>query len=467
VIHTSVHQPVSERMPGLSLGPFGQWFTRLETWAEYAGPWLTYLARSCYMLQQGRFVADVLYYYGEDSNITALFGNRVPPIPEGYGYDFASSDVILNRVAASGGRITTPSGMSYRLLALDPNSRKMPLAVLRKIRDLVNAGAYVVGPKPTDSPSLSDDQAAFQAIADQMWGTSDGERTFGKGKVFAGWSVEQALKAMNVAPDFQYSRPQSDTLLLYVHRTLANGEIYWVNNRRPRAETVEASFRVQGRAAEIWRADTGTIEPASYRTEGGRTVVRLDFAPWDAVFVVFRGSGPASRTLPARKTEVLASVEGGWDVTFQPDRGAPPQVRLEKLISWSEHPDAGVKYFSGTGTYIRTVQAPKEWFQRGARLWLDLGDVKNLAEVIVNGKPMGVVWKAPFRVDVTDALKAGENRIEVKVTNLWVNRIIGDAQPNATRRYTFTSQQFYNADSPLLPSGLLGPVQFMREVQSP
>jgi hypothetical protein len=467
VIHTSVHQPVTEKMPGLSLGPFGQWFTRLETWAEYARPWLTYLSRSCYMLQQGRFVADVLYYYGEDSNITALFGSQPPPVPQGFGYDFASSDVILNRLSVSGGRLTTPSGMNYRLLVLDANARKMPLAVLRKIRDLVNAGASVAGPKPTDSPSLSDDQAEFKAIADQMWGAAEGERAFGKGRVFAGWSAAQALAALKVEPDFTYSKPNPDTYLLYVHRTMPGGEIYWVNNRQNRAESVEASLRVQGRAAEIWHPDTGLIEPAAYRTESGRTIVKLELEPNDAVFVVFRRAGPASRSLPARKLETLAGLDGPWDVAFQPDRGAPPQVRLEKLISWSEHPDPGVKYFSGTGTYTKTIQAPKEWFQRGARLWLDLGGVKNLAEVTLNGKPVGIVWKPPFRVDVTDALKPGANRLEVKVVNLWVNRIIGDQQPGVTRKYTFTSQQFYNAGSPLLPSGLLGPVQFLREGQAP
>jgi len=467
VIHTSVHQPVTERMPGLSLGPFGQWFTRLETWAEYAKPWLTYLSRSCYMLQQGRFAADVLYYYGEDSNITALFGNQPPPVPQGFGYDFASSDVILNRLSASSGRLTTPSGMNYRLLVLDANARKMPLAVLRKIRDLVNAGASVAGPKPTDSPSLSDDQAEFKAIADQMWGAAQGERAFGKGKVFAGWSAEQALAALKVEPDFTYSKPNPDTYLLFVHRTLPGGEIYWVNNRQNRAESVEASFRVQGRAAEIWRPDSGLIEPAAYRTEGGRTIVKLELEPHDALFVVFRRPGPASRSLPARKLEAVAAVDGPWDISFQPDRGAPAQIRLEKLISWTEHSDPGVKYFSGTGTYARTIQAPKEWFQKGARLWLDLGAVKNLAEVTLNGKSLDIVWKPPFRVDVTEALKPGANRLEVKVTNLWVNRIIGDQQPGVTRKYTFTSQQFYNANSPLLPSGLLGPVQFLREGQAP
>jgi hypothetical protein len=220
---------------------------------------------------------------------------------------------------------------------------------------------------------------------------------------------------------------------------------------------------VAGKAPELWHASTGKIEPASYRVANGRTVVPLRLDPYDAVFVVFRKPAAApSRTLPEPVETAIAAVEGPWDVGFQPNRGAPAKVSLDKLSSWSENADTGVKYFSGTGTYSKTIQAPADWFQTGAQLWLDLGDVKNLAEVSVNGKPLGIVWKPPFRVDVTGALKPGANTMEIKVTNLWVNRLIGDQQPDVTKKYTYTAQQFYRADSPLLPSGLLGPVKLVR-----
>ena len=466
VIHTSVHQPVSSKMPGLSLGPFGQWFTRQETWAEYARPWTTYLARSSYMLQQGKFAADVIYYYGEDSNITALFGMRQADVPAGYDYDFANSDVIRNRLSVANGRLTTSTGMSYRVLALDANSRHMPLAVLRKIRDLANAGAVVAGPKPIDSPSLSDDQEELCRIADELWGDGTGVRTIGKGKVYAGQSAGQALAAMQVMPDFTYSKPRNDTFLLFVHRTLPNVEIYWVNNRMARAETLEATFRVQGKAPEIWHPETGAIEPASYTTAGGRTTVPLTLDPNDAVFVVFRNAaGAPSKALPKQVETRVAEVGGAWNVSFQADRGAPAKITLDHLASWTRNADPGVKYFSGTGTYTKTLQAPADWFKTGARLWLDLGEVKNLAEVTVNGKPLGVVWRAPFRVDATGALKPGANALEVKVVNLWVNRIVGDLQPDQAKKYTYTAQQFYRADSPLLPSGLMGPVAVVRQTR--
>jgi len=461
VIHTSVHQPVNDKFPGLGLGPFGQWFTRHETWAELAKPWTTYLARSSYMLQQGKFVADIVYYYGEDSNITALFGATPPAIPAGYNFDYVNADALKNRLAVTNGKITTTTGMSYRVLALDPNSRHMPVAVLRKIRDLVSAGAVVVGPKPTDSPSQADDQAEFKTLADQLWGPG-----IGKGKVYGSGTIGEALADLKAAPDFEYTKPQQDTSLFFVHRKLADGEIYWVDNTNHRVETLEATFRVTGKAPELWHADTGATEPASYTTAGGRTTVSLNLEPNDAVFVVFRKAAAApSRTVSKPVESMLTTVAGPWEVAFQANRGAPEKIGLNELSSWSESSDAGVKYFSGTGTYTKTIQAPADWFKTGAKLWLDLGDVKNLAEVSVNGKPLGILWKTPFRVDATSALKPGANTLQIKVTNLWVNRLIGDQQPDVAKKYTYTAQQFYQAGSPLLPSGLLGPVQVVRSAE--
>jgi hypothetical protein len=458
VIHTSVHQPVDDKVPGLGLGPFGQWFTRHETWAELAKPWTTYLARSCYMLQQGKFVADIIYYYGEDSNITALFLAKLPDIPAGYNFDFVNADALKNCLSVADGKIITATGMSYRLLALDPNSQHMSLAVLRKIRDLVNAGAVVVGPKPVESPSLADNQAEFRAIADKVWGPG-----IGKGKVFGSQTIAQALDALQLAPDFEYTKPQQDTSLIFVHRKLEDGDIYWVSNTNNRPEILEATFRVQGKDPELWHAESGVIEPASYSTAKGRTAVPLRLDPNDAVFVVFRKvSAAPSRTLPVSAKACLTSISGPWDVAFQADRGAPAKIIIDSLSSWSDNSDPGVKYFSGTATYTKSIQAPADWFKPGAKLWLDLGDVKNIAQVSVNGRPLGIFWKTPFRIDVTSALKAGANTLEIKVTNLWVNRLIGDQQPNVTKKYTYTALQFYRAESPLLPSGLIGPVLILR-----
>ena len=463
VIHTSVHQPLLDRKPGLALGPFGQWFTRNETWAEQATPWIRYLARSCYLLQQGRFVADIAYFYGEDTNLTALFGKNGPAIPAGYNFDYFNADALIHRLSVVDGQLATDSGMRYAVLALDPHSQHMSLPVLRKIRDLVQSGAIVAGPKPSDTPSLSDDQKEFQSIVDDMWGSGTDEHGYGKGKVFGEQISLEVMRAIQIVPDFEYSKPQSDTEILFVHRKLNDGDLYYVDNRRDGAEDLDATFRITGKDAELWHADTGTMEPASFQSTDGRTTVPLHLEPWGTVFVVFRKAATrSSRIVPKITDSSIATVDGPWNLSFQADRGAPTKITVDKLASWSDNADEGVKYFSGTGTYTKTIQAPRDWFKQGTRLSIDLGEVKNLAEVSVNGKPLGIVWKTPYRVDVTSALTPGANTVAIKVTNPWVNRIIGDRQPNVTKTYTFTSPKYYQADSKLVLSGLLGPVQIMQ-----
>ena len=177
-------------------------------------------------------------------------------------------------------------------------------------------------------------------IADELWGPGTGERRAGKGKVYANLRVDEALTLAEVAPDFEYSKPQTDTNLLFVHRKLPDGEVYWVNNRAKRNENLDATFRVAGKAAEIWHPDTGRTEPASFKIAGGRTTVTLRLEPADAVFVVFRKAAAApSRTLPAPVETALATVEGAWEVSFQAERGAPAKITLPQLTSWHENAD--------------------------------------------------------------------------------------------------------------------------------
>jgi hypothetical protein len=300
-------------------------------------------------------------------------------------------------------------------------------------------------------------------LNDELFGDGTGEHKVGKGTVFAGQSLKEVLSKLHVAPDFDYSKPESDARLLFVHRKMADGDLYFVDNRKDRYEAVDASFRVTGKAPELWFADTGKTEPVSFKMAGGRTTHPLKLEPWGTVFVVFRkATAETSRTLPVRTETEVATVNGPWTVSFQPDRGAPASITLDKLSSWSENPDRGVKYFSGAGTYTKNVEAKAEWFKNGAQVWIDLGDVKNLAEVTVNGKPLGVVWHLPYRVDATAALKPGANQLTITVWNAWVNRMIGDEQPGATK-ITFADVKPYKADSPLLASGLLGPLRIYRD----
>ena len=474
-IHESTHQPSPDLAPGLTLGPYGLWFNRNDTWAEDAKPWIDYLARCSYMLQQGHYSADVAYFYGEEGPLTAVFGWKgVEDAPDGYGFDFVNSDVILHELSFKDGRLVTPGGTSYRILYLGGRSQRLTLPVLRRIQELVAQGAVLVGNRPTDSPSLADDEKEVQRVADQIWGsrsaTGQTMRKVGKGRVFTGMSANEMLTALGEARDWEYTKPDADTNLMFVHRKLDDGDVYFVDNRKDRAEKVDATFRADGKAPELWDPATGKTQPVSYRTADGRTTVPLKLDPYGTTFVVFRArAAKNSLELLAPKETVIDRLDEAlnrdWSVSFQPGKGISDPIMFNQLASWTElaipQSDQALKYYSGTATYSKTIDIPADDIAPGAHLWLDLGDAREMAGVKVNDADLGILWKRPFRVDVTSAIKPGENRIEVKVTNLWVNRMIGDQQPWAMKKYAFADFIPYKADSPLLPSGLLGPVHLI------
>jgi hypothetical protein len=475
-IHESSHQPLADMAPGMTLGPFGLWFNRDETWAEEAGPWVNYLARCSYLLQQGHFYGDVAYFYGEEGPLTAVFGwTEQQDSPEGYGFDFVNSDVVLHHLSFEDGRLVAPGGTSYRILYLGGRSQRMTLPVLKQLSSLVEQGAVIVGSKPTDSPSLADDENEFHRIADALWGkqlpvkktaSSGPYHKFGKGRVYSGMTADAVLADLGTSKDFDYSRPGPNTSVMFLHRKLDDGDIYFVSHRNDHAENVDATFRVEGKVPELWDAATGESKPVSYRVAAGRTTIPLHLDSYGSVFVVFREAAKAaSLEVPTPAETQVAELDDplnkDWSVSFQPGRGAPELVAFDRLTSWSDSLIEGVKYFSGTATYSKTIQIPESTLAPGAHFWLDLGEVRDVAEVAVNGKYLGIQWKTPFKVDITSALKPGSNQIVIVVTNLWVNRLIGDQQSYAVKKYTFTDFAPYKADSPLLPSGLLGPVRLL------
>ena len=457
VVHTSVHVPVDDKKPGLSLFIFGQYFNRMESWGEMAKPWVDYIARSSLLLQAGRNLADVAYFYGEEAPLTGLYGDKpVADAPVTHAYDFLSYDALTGLLSNDGNEVVAPSGARYRAIYLGGSSRRMTLGALGKLAALVEGGATVIGNAPVATPSMMGAQdAEWSALVARLWPGS-GDVAVGKGRVIAGKDVESALRSMNVAPDFTFTGAQAGAKIPFVHRRDGQGEIYYLSNPQG-PQTIAAHFRVTGKVPELWHPETGTSEPVSYRIENGETVVPLSLVADDAVFVVFRkAAAQASLTLAAKSVQVLASLDDGWSVRFQAGRGAPASVEMAKLAPLNESGDPGVKYFSGEATYARSFTLP-----RGARagqpLWLDLGQVGDLAEVRVNGQLVGAVWHAPYRLDIGKAVKKGANTIEVKVADLWVNRLVGDAQPGA-KPITWTAMPTYRADAPLRPAGLIGPV---------
>ncbi len=473
IFHTSAEQPLDTK-PGNTM--VGTHINRNITWAEQAKPYMTYLARNSYLLQQGLFVADLAYLLPEGIPSSQPFwgAGLQPTPPEGYDYDCINADILLHRMSVSAdGRLLLPDGMSYRVLVLPPLDRMTP-PVLRKIRELVAGGVTVVGPRPGQSPSLTGYPAAddeVRALANDIWGDLDGvmrtKRYYGKGLVFWGLPLTDVLQAAGVPRDFEASRAL-DSDYAWIHRRTADAEIYFVANRSDRAQDLEARFRVAGREAELWHPDTGAIEPAGYASAAGQTVVPLQLAEREAVFVVFRHPSSAPvRVVPRTEDTVLATVEGPWDVSFPPRWGAPAHLTLPALQSWIANPDPGVKYFSGTATYTKTLEAPADLAGRGGRIILDLGVARDVVQVTLNGRVLDLLWKAPYRVDVTDVLHPGANDLVVAVTNEWTNRQIGDKSEPPERR-VLTSEPvraFSPRPVPLADSGLLGPVTLVSETR--
>ena len=456
-LHVSVHQP-NDNAPGLALGIYGQWFNRLDTWAEQARAWTDYLARSSYMLQQGRAVVDVAYFYGQEGSSTTINGSHAPEIPLGFNYDFVNSEALLNEFSVRSGKLVTKSGMKYQVLYLGGTSDRMTLPVLKKLSTLAREGAVIIGLPPESSPTLSDNLAEWKAAVRGLWPDKAFVHKSGAGKIYRTTNLGQVFGSENMRPDFSYVKNFEDADIRFYHRNTNGTDIYFVNNRTNEAATIDADFRVTGKAAEIWMADRGVMKPASFRIHDGVTSVPLKLYPHDAFFVVFREPAPTTtRVLPDPIHTTVANVKGPWEVEFQAGRGAPKSAKFEELSDWSDSSNSGIKYFSGTATYLNTIEIPQAALSKGARIELDLGKVHELAEVAVNGKTEGIAWKPPYRVDITDAVHAGKNQLSIKVVNLWPNRLIGDMQKGA-KKYAFAPNSTYTEGSPLLPSGLIGPV---------
>ncbi len=463
IIHTSAHQPVSQG-PGTTLG-VGQMFSRNETWAEQSKVWLDYLSRSSYMLQAGKASNDIAVFYGEESSMIAIYGGSLPNVPNGYRYDYVSADALLNMLSVEDGALVTESGMNYKVIYLGDGATKITLPVLKQLLSFVEEGAIVIGAKPEGSPSLADDTAEVENIINTLW-PGGASANIGEGTVYNTNETASVLSQIGLEPDFSYDSSASDSDVMFLSRKMGNGgRIYFLASQKGQTETINASFRISGYKAELWDPATGDISPVSYEFDGERTSVSIPFDQFGSVFVVFREkTNQSSVDIPVPTEQVIQQIAGPWQVEFQEERGAPASATFDELIDFRDSSDPGIKYFSGIATYIKNVDVAQEAIDNGDVI-IDLGQVNNLAEVWVNGKLAGTTWKPPYRVNITDFVTAGSNEIEIKSVNTWVNRLIGDAQPGISEEDKVTlatsTRQSYRANSPLTPSGLLGPVKII------
>ena len=510
VYHTFVHKPLGdEYRPGMTMGQYGVHWDRGQTWWSMVKDYHKYISRCSHLLRQGVTVSDILYLTPEGAPhvfrapASALEGKGPLADKKGYGFDGCSPNILMDRAEVKDGRIVFPGGTSYRLLVL-PRFETMTPRLLAKIAELVKTGATIIGSPPVKSPSLSDYPKCddkVQKLAKKIWGSLKSpaeitKRKYGRGVIYWGGVLFKAaiaahdlypdydetaalLKQMDISEDFASAGP-----VRYGHRTTKQQEIYFVSNKSGEPIQVDCTFRVVKSKPQLWNPVTGQRRALpQYKTQNGLTTIPLEFAPYESYFVIFPRKKSAdlpviagSVNFPA--TTPVATLEGPWDVSFDPKWGGPESITFDALRDWTTFADSGIKYYSGIATYSKSFDFSG---QSGNRIYLDLGTVHDMARVKLNGKDLGVVWCAPWRVDITADVKTKGNVLEIEIANRWSNRLLGDQQdPDKevrtvkwesgflegkeykTGRYTFTTG---HGPGKLLPSGLLGPVTIRSNIE--
>ena len=511
-LHGFTHSPYKQK-PGLGLGTYGSHFHPRNTWWSYADAWVEYLNRCQYMLQQGNPQNDILLFANEDASVDPKLLEKIRPIiPDGFDYDFCNKD-ILTKAKVENGKIVLPSGVEYGMLVIEDSEHIRP-DILKIAANLVKQGAVLVASRPTRIPTLSnfdDEMKALKAQSDLLWGKADGktitQNKLGKGMVYWGKPIEEVFKAHGVMPAFSYDviggGEYGETIFFgngmeFIHRQTDQTDVYFVSNQHYKTKTIKAKFRVADKLPELWDAETGEISTApEYRKlDDGRMEVTLRLEEAGSVFVVFRKALTADRANDFKPTETIEKLAftAPWKVSFD-GAGAPEPMVMPELIDIAKHEDKDVKHFSGTISYKNQINV--EYLNEGTKMILDLGEVNVIAKLFLNGKLIGTLWKYPFSIDVTDALKKGNNDVRIDVANLWVNRIIGDQKlpedcewttntgstaaglglakvpdwviegkesPTGRKAFVGWKWEHFETMEPL-PSGLVGPVNIRMEIE--
>ena len=498
VYHTFQNQFLVDSLkPGATMGPYGVHWDRSQTWWPMVNGYHDYIARNQFVLQQGRTVADVLYVTPEGSPhvfvppSSALVGDTIGD-RKGYNFDGCSPGQLM-KATVKDHKIVFSGGASYQLLVL-PIYESMTPQFLVKIGELVRMGATIVGNPPLRSPSLVGYPGCdnkVKLLGKKIWGSNviPNELTqhrYGKGMIIWGKPIisnrdrlypnydltAAILQARGLVEDFKANGD-----LRYTHRTGSDWDIYFVSNKKDKAVNTTAQFRTTLGSPELWNAVTGQMtKTSSFKKLNGITSVNMQLEPYESVLVAFakENTWTSTGTDNYFKETTVQALSGSWEIHFDPKWGGPANAHFKELMDWTRNELEGIRYYSGKAVYHKTFDIP---VITAGRLFLDLGNVNNMARVILNGKDLGIVWTAPWHVDISAVAKIKNNDLKIEVINLWPNRLIGDekkpydgivggkwpewflkGQPRTSGRYTFTTTSQYTEQSPLLPSGLIGPV---------
>ena len=517
VVHGFSHNPPGTGFPGYVYHA-GTHFNDKRVWWPMVRPFNDYLARISLIAQETEFQADVLYYYGDAiPNYTGHKNSRFIAGP-GYDYEVINTEILL-QLQVDDGELILPGGSRFKLLCLEDEG-EINAEVLMKLKELSGQGALILGEKPlrvTRMESTSDTSEYLKMI-EKIWTRFDENSNDGnlpESKIISGLSPFQALQINAIGPDFKYF--DNDLFLLdYIHYSDSNIHFYFVRNTTDRWISRNCSFRLKSGIPEIWDPVTCDISPVLIlNQEPDYISMPLSFPPYGSYFVVFREGEPAKHydsvfsrdTIPpavsysngrfsilengiftlsseSGKSKINSSIkvqnlDGAWELFFGEGQGAPTRVIFPELISWTDHENQAIKYYSGIVKYVKTFQYDiNSSYGEGKKVFLDLGELSKIADVSLNGKHLGVAWTKPFRFDVTGILKNGDNTLTVEVANTWSNRLKGDALTG--QKHTNTNIRTTNiaglnkiqvpwAEVPLIRSGLFGPVTLMtiREIEAP
>jgi len=506
--HCFVHDPYN-KLPGMTLGIYGSHFNRRNTWWPYSKDWLLYLARCQYMLQQGLANNDILYYAGEDAPLQPIYREKLKPIiPFGYDYDFCNTE-FLDSIKIMNHKIIIPSGAKYSMLVIRSTEYMRP-QLLEKIIDLVKRGALVYLEKPDKIPGIetkSSSLSKLKILTSKIWNTpsNQGFYIYGKGRLYSTNDLSFILKQNSILPDFECENSEdikkegtlySGSGLEYIHKCRDDEDMYFISNQQNHhSVNINALFRVENCLPEFWDPMTGktTVAEEYSKTSDGRIRVKLNLEEAGSVFVVFRKPFIECKKGNLQLWNVVDSIKftHPWNVTFVSDYGNPSEISMSNLVDLSLYPDSTVRYYSGTIIYNNIINIDSTQLTKGTKFMLDLGQVEVVSEVYLNGKSLGILWKNPYRMDITSNLVVGSNKLILKVANLWVNRLIGDQNlpedcewtyntgstakgmgltkipdwvlndgNSPTGRHTFTVWKWTTLkNKKLLPSGLIGPVK--------
>ncbi|MEJ7768296.1 MAG: glycosyl hydrolase [Chitinophagaceae bacterium] len=505
VIHGFSHNPAKYGYPGIVYHA-GTHFNNKNLWWSKAKPFTDYLSRISYIMQETKFVSDVLYYYGDKvPNFVTPKNTRFAVAP-GYDYDIINTDVLLRELSVKNGMLVLPGGASFRILYLG-NMEEANLDVVKKLKELVAQGAIITGVKPSGAIGLLNQPGADKAmnkLANEIWadeGTAFMPGLASNRKILNDTKPVTILRTFQIVPDFNYKDSETG-LLDFIHQEKDNLHIYFIRNTTDQRVSRLCSFRQHNKIPEIWDPVSGSVYPVNIFNDSVKQVsIPITLSPYQSYFVVFRDQKPGAhhkaivdatgnppfinytsagmeilergtfdlQTKNTRQKIAAAPdsmlIEGTWKLTFAKGWGAPDSVTVPALTSWTESAINGIRYFSGTGTYGKVFRYNKAGSDNRNQVYLDLGDLSKIAEVWLNGESLGITWTKPYAFDITGKVKNGDNTLKIEVVNTWSNRLAGDAVTG--EKFTSTnlgrgSQGVAWAQSPLIRSGLFGPVTIIK-----